>query len=136
MKIKLSLFILLAFVFISNVSAQEKVIIDQDTLVIITPNDVKTINGIIVDWEFLKKESALKDSLIKEDSILISAKDSVISVIEEREKKKETYYIEQASTLVKENKALEKKLKRKKTGGILGTIGGTVLGILLGLIIH
>lgn len=122
--------VLLSFVLSS--SAQNKVVINGDTLVTITPENLKTINKIIVDLEYSKKIQTRQQNIIKQDSVLLGIKDSLILQYNIREKKKEEYYISQASKLIEDNNKLRKKARVKSTW--LGTIG-LVLGLLVGLIV-
>ena len=124
------LIFLLSFVLSS--SAQNKVVINGDTLVTITPENLKTINKIIVDLEYSKKIQTRQQNIIKQDSVLLGIKDSLILQYNIREKKKEEYYISQASKLIEDNNRLKKKARTKSTW--LGTIG-LVLGLLVGLIV-
>lgn len=124
------LIFLLSFVLSS--SAQNKVVINGDTLVTITPENLKTINKIIVDLEYSKKIQTRQQNIIKQDSVLLGIKDSLILQYNIREKKKEEYYISQASKLIEDNNKLRKKARVKSTW--LGTIG-LVLGLLVGLIV-
>lgn len=118
--------------FVLSSSAQNKVVINGDTLVTITPENLKTINKIIVDLEYSKKIQTRQQNIIKQDSVLLGIKDSLILQYNIREKKKEEYYISQASKLIEDNNRLRKKARVKSTW--LGTIG-LVLGLLVGLIV-
>lgn len=118
--------------FVLSSSAQNKVVINGDTLVTITPENLKTINKIIVDLEYSKKIQTRQQNIIKQDSVLLGVKDSLILQYNIREKKKEEYYISQASKLIEDNNKLRKKARVKSTW--LGTIG-LVLGLLVGLIV-
>lgn len=118
--------------FVLSSSAQNKVVINGDTLVTITPENLKTINKIIVDLEYSKKIQTRQQNIIKQDSVLLGIKDSLILQYNIREKKKEEYYISQASKLIEDNNKLRKKARVKSTW--LGTIG-LVLGLLVGLIV-
>lgn len=118
--------------FVLSSSAQNKVVINGDTLVTITPENLKTINKIIVDLEYSKKIQTRQQNIIKQDSVLLEIKDSLILQYNIREKKKEEYYISQASKLIEDNNKLRKKARVKSTW--LGTIG-LVLGLLVGLIV-
>ena len=122
--------VLLSFVLSSR--AQNKVVINGDTLVTITPENLKTINKIIVDFEYSKKIQTKQQSIIKQDSILLGVKDSLISLYNIREKKKEEYYINQTNKLIENNNRLWKKAKMKSTW--LGSIG-LLIGLLVGLIV-
>lgn len=124
--------IIVLLTFALSSSAQNKIVMNGDTLVTITPENLKTINKIIVDLEYSKKIQAKQHNIIKRDSILLGIKDSLISLYNVREKKKEEYYIIQTSKLIEDNHRLKKKVRRKSTwlGGI-----GLVLGLLVGLLV-
>lgn len=124
--------IIVLLFFVLSSSAQNKVVINGDTLVTITPENLKTINKIIVDLEYSKKIQTRQQNIIKQDSVLLGVKDSLILQYNIREKKKEEYYISQASKLIEDNNRLRKKARVKSTW--LGTIG-LVLGLLVGLIV-
>lgn len=124
--------IIVLLFFVLSSSAQNKVVINGDTLVTITPENLKTINKIIVDLEYSKKIQTRQQNIIKQDSVLLGIKDSLILQYNIREKKKEEYYISQASKLIEDNNKLRKKARVKSTW--LGTIG-LVLGLLVGLIV-
>jgi hypothetical protein len=124
--------IIVLLFFVLSSSAQNKVVINGDTLVTITPENLKTINKIIVDLEYSKKIQTRQQNIIKQDSVLLGVKDSLILQYNIREKKKEEYYISQASKLIEDNNKLRKKARVKSTW--LGTIG-LVLGLLVGLIV-
>lgn len=79
--------ILLVFLFLYPIlgASQEIVKYKNDTLIMITPNNLKTINSIIVDRDFLEKELNLsnqikfqKDSIIKLKTKELTIKDSII----------------------------------------------------------
>ena len=125
--------ILLAFLFIpSSLYSQKKVVIGIDTLITITPQELKTINGIIADWEYRMRESVIMDSLLTIKDEQLGIKDSIIVEIQERERIKEEYYLDQSKRLYQENEELKKKSFFKT---VLGAGGGFVLGILLAIII-
>lgn len=130
MKTKILITFLLAFLFVIPSNGQaRKMEIEGDTVIVMTPKDLQTINGIIVDWEFLKVESAMKDSLLQADSLLLDVKDSIIVGIERREAKKEAWYIDQAKKLQKEKK--EDKKGMFWFGSSIGLLIGAILGIVL-----
>lgn len=105
---------------------------NKDTIVAITPKDVKTINTIIVGYEWRGKEIQALDSLVKKDSLLLATKDSLLATQLVREKKKEDYYIEQAKALATENATLKKKKKvGVRTAGGIGLLVGLLIGLIL-----
>ena len=123
--------ILLVFLYPILGASQEIVKYKNDTLIMITPNNLKTINSIIVDRDFLEKELNLsnqikfqKDSIIKLKTKELTIKDSIIDSFNNIVFLKD----EQIENIRVENK----KEKRKK---ISVGIGSGVLGLLLGLLI-
>ena len=125
--------ILFVFLFLYPIlgASQEIVKYKNDTLIMITPNNLKTINSIIVDRDFLEKELNLsnqikfqKDSIIKLKTKELTIKDSIIDSFNNIVFLKD----EQIENIRVENK----KEKRKK---ISVGIGSGVLGLLLGLLI-
>ena len=125
--------ILLVFLFLYPIlgASQEIVKYKNDTLIMITPNNLKTINSIIVDRDFLEKELNLsnqikfqKDSIIKLKTKELTIKDSIIDSFNNIVFLKD----EQIENIRVENK----KEKRKK---ISVGIGSGDLGLLLGLLI-
>lgn len=125
--------ILLGVLFLYPIlgASQEIVKYKNDTLIMITPNNLKTINSIIVDRDFLEKELNLsnqikfqKDSIIKLKTKELTIKDSIIDSFNNIVFLKD----EQIENIRVENK----KEKRKK---ISVGIGSGVLGLLLGLLI-
>lgn len=139
-KIFILIVFLFSFTFLGN--AQEKVVINGDTLIQITPKNLSTINGIIEEFEWTKKENSLLREAAKIDSTRLCLKDSIIVAQEEREKKKEAYYIEQATQLATENvnlsnqndKLATENKKAKKKAWFAGGAGG-ILGIIIGILI-
>lgn len=125
---KCLLLLLVSLFFIIETRGQELADYNGDTVVIISPNDLKTINCIITDYEFQKKKIDFQESIIKLDSVLIQNKDSIIKQKDIVYLKKEELYIENISQLEK----TIKKEKRKKT--IFTTILGA-LAISLGTLI-
>lgn len=130
MKTKILITILFAFLFsLHQARAQKKMVIDQDTVVVITPKNLSTINGMLEERVWLKKEVSLKDSLLIVDSLALNNKDSLIVGYQRREAKKEEYYIEQAKSL----KDSLKKEKTKRT--FFSAAGGLLVGLLIGLLL-
>ncbi len=115
--------------------SQEKVVINQDTLITITPKNLSTINGIIEEFEWTKVENSTLREIIKTDSIRICLKDSILVQQELREKKKEEFYIDQANNLVKEKTSLEEKNKKLKKKATIFTGVGGILGLIIGILI-
>jgi len=115
--------------------SQEKVIINQDTLVTITPKNLSTINGIIEEFEWTKAENGTLREIVKTDSVRLCLKDSILAQQELREQKKEEFYIDQAKTLVQEKESLEKDNKKLKKKTAIFSGGAGILGIIIGILI-
>ena len=95
--------------------------IEGDTIVAITPKNLRTINGILVDYEAIKKQGLLKDSIISLDSVMLEKKDSII-LFQNKEKE----------LMVRE---FDLEMKKQKKNIILGGGIGVIIGILMGLLL-
>ena len=110
-----------------KVGAQEIVEHKGDTLITITPNNLKTRNSIIVDLENSKEIIDLQDKIILEDSIIKLKKDSIINYQWDIQNKRDDYYIRSIQGL---EESIEKEKRKKKTWvGILSSVA-VVIGIL------
>ena len=108
-----------------SVGAQEIVEHKGDTLITITPRNLKTINSIIVDFENTKKLSQVQEKLIKEDSVVMARKDSVILYQQKIQTMRDNYYV---SSIIGLQESLKKEKKKKKTWlGVLGSVA-VILG--------
>lgn len=124
---KLIYILLLSLLPIVKVGAQEIVEHLGDTLVTITPENLKTINSIIVDLESSKEIIRLQKNIIQEDSLIKLEKDSIINYQWSIQKMKDNYYIESIDGL---KKSIEKEKRKKKTlVGVLGSVAA-ILGII------
>lgn len=124
---KLIYILLLSLLPIVKVGAQEIVEHLGDTLVTITPENLKTINSIIVDLESSKEIIRLQKNIIQEDSLIKLEKDSIINYQWSMQKTKDNYYIESIDGL---KKSIEKEKRKKKTlVGVLGSVAA-ILGII------
>lgn len=121
------LFFVALFFFPFFIQGQEIIEHNGDTLITITPGEVKTMNSIIVDLERSKDIISLQKKMILEDSIVIVKKDSIMVVQKELQLKKEDYYISSIQGLEKSLK--KEKRKRKIWAGILGSVA-VILGVL------
>lgn len=89
-------------------------------MVVISPQNLNTINAIIVENEYNKKELELYRALHVVDSVLINSRDSIIhnnNLIIDKQVK---FYSESMEDLKRSLK--QEKKKRKTVTGILGTI--------------
>lgn len=120
-------FVALFFFPSSFLRGQEIIEHNGDTLITITPGEVKTMNSIIVDLERSKDIISLQKKMILEDSIVAVRKDSIMVVQKELQLKKEDYYISSIQGLEKSLK--KEKRKRKIWAGILGSVA-VILGVL------
>lgn len=124
---KLIYILLLSLLPIVKVGAQEIVEHLGDTIVTITPENLKTINSIIVDLESSKEIIRLQKNIIQEDSLIKLEKDSIINYQWSIQKTKDSYYIESIDGL---KKSIEKEKRKKKTlVGVLGSVAA-ILGII------
>ena len=109
------------------VEAQEIIEHKGDTMIVISPSNLKTMNSIIVDLEDSKKIIGLQEVIIKNDSIVKQERDSIIlnqlSIIDKQEK----YYTESINTLEK-NLRIEKRKKTIWTSalGLVAVIFGAI----------
>lgn len=110
-----------------SIEAQEIIEHKGDIMIVISPNNLKTINSIIIDLEDSKKIINLQNKIIKNDSIVKSERDSIIvnqtNIIDKQNK----YYTESINNLEK----TLKKEKIKKTVwtsalGLVAVIFGTI----------
>lgn len=102
-----------------SVRAQEIIEHNGDTMIVISPNNLKTINSIIIDLEDSKKIINLQNKIIKNDSIVKSERDSIIVNQTSIINKQNEYYTESINNL-------EKTLKKEK---IKKTIWTSALGL-------
>lgn len=113
-------------------SAQKKVVINNDTLITITPDNLKTINKMIMDLDYHKQVVEGYKELVKKDSVLLGVKDSLIIQYNIREAKKEQYYIDQTSKLMADNKRIKKEGRKRTTWmSIICLLVGAVVGVLV-----
>lgn len=130
MKSRVILLLFLILPLICN--AQEKVVINKDTLITITPENLKTINKMIMDLDYHKQAVKGYKELIKKDSVLLGVKDSLIVQYNIREAKKEQYYIDQTSKLMADNKRIKKEGRKRTTWmSIICLLVGAVVGVLV-----
>lgn len=130
MKSKVILLLLLILPLIC--SAQKKVVINNDTLITITPDNLKTINKMIMDLDYHKQVVEGYKELVRKDSVLLGVKDSLIIQYNIREAKKEQYYIDQTSKLMADNKRIKKEGRKRTTWmSIICLLVGAVVGVLV-----
>lgn len=119
--------LLLSLLPMMKVGAQEIVEHKGDTLITITPKNLKTINSIIVDLENSKEIIGIQERMIFEDSIIKIQKDSIINYQREIQLKKDDYYINSIQGL--QDSLKKEKRKKKLWTGILGSVA-VILGAL------
>lgn len=119
--------LLLSLLPMMKVGAQEIVEHSGDTLITITPGNLKTINSIIVDLENSKEIIGIQERMIFEDSIIKIQKDSIINYQREIQLKKDDYYINYIQGL--QDSLKKEKRKKKLWTGILGSVA-VILGAL------
>ena len=118
---------MLSLLPVMKVGAQEIVEHKGDTLITITPENLKTINSIIVDLENSKEIIGIQEKMIFEDSIIKIQKDSIINYQREIQLKKDDYYINSIQGL--QDSLKKEKRKKKLWTGILGSVA-VILGAL------
>ena len=119
--------LLLSLLPMMKVGAQEIVEHKGDTLITITPKNLKTINSIIVDLENSKEIIGIQERMIFEDSIIKIQKDSIINYQRKIQLKKDDYYINSIQGL--QDSLKKEKRKKKLWTGILGSVA-VILGAL------
>lgn len=114
-------------VFMSVMFSYSQEIIEYkgDTAVIISPENLKTINSIIVEHESTLKELDLYKESLLVDSAIIANKDSIILSKNDIIIKKDQFYTESMKNLVV---SLDnEKRKHRKTKKILGGTGAVAI---------
>ena len=119
--------LLLSLVSWSGLYSQEIIEHRGDTMIVISPNNLKTINSIIIDLESSKEIIKLQKGIISEDSVKMNNLDSIISYQSIMMRKKDDYYINSIKNLEKNLRAE----KRRKTlwTSILGSVA-VILGVI------
>lgn len=119
--------LLLSLVSWSGLYSQEIIEHRGDTMIVISPNNLKTINSIIIDLESSKEIIKLQRGIISEDSVKMNNLDSIISYQSIMMRKKDDYYINSIKNLEKNLRAE----KRRKTlwTSILGSVA-VILGVI------
>lgn len=115
------------FFFMQSGKAQEVIEHKGDTMIVISPTNLKTINSIIVDYENTRRQNSLYSQIIQHDSIRVCALDSVIAQQKSIIQKHQVWYYNSVKELEKDLK----KERRKKT--VLTSVLGGV-AVILGLI--
>ena len=115
------------FFFMQSGKAQEVIEHKGDTMIVISPTNLKTINSIIVDYENTRRQNSLYSQIIQHDSIRVCALDSVIAQQKSIIQKQQVWYFDSVKELEKDLK----KERRKKT--VLTSVLGGV-AVILGLI--
>ena len=114
-------------VFMSVIFSYSQEIIEYkgDTVVIISPDNLRTINTIIVEHESTTKELDLYKKSLSVDSVMLASKDSIILSKNDIIIKKDQFYTESMKNLVV---SLEnEKRKHRKTKHILGGTGAVAI---------
>lgn len=113
----------------------KKIVLEGDTVVLLQPIQIKKINGIIVDRDFLKSELDItqqilsyKDSLCIVRDLQIEKYGLVIKDYEESLSNMQSIVTEQEKILKEQNKKILKK-------SLLYGGGGIVVGVIVGLIV-
>lgn len=116
--IKLLLIILLIFTTTTAYSQITTKKVEGDTVVVISPKSLNTINRMVVDFERVNNLCSVKDSIINLDSLRIRLLHSTIESMETRDRFKDNL-----------NKTRLRKSKRKMFlwGGGIGIVTGIIL---------
>lgn len=116
--IKLLLIILLIFTTTTVYSQITTKKVEGDTVVVISPKSLNTINRMVVDFERVNNLCSVKDSIINLDSLRIRLLHSTIESMETRDRFKDNL-----------NKTRLRKSKRKMFlwGGGIGIVTGIIL---------
>lgn len=125
--------IILIFILVSwvNCFSQEIITYKGDTLIALSPKDVKTINAVFVEHGYFKKEIELYKKSFLVDSALISYQDSIIRAKDIIIDKKDLYFTDLVRDLETTISEERKKYRRVKT--LLGTTGA--VSVIFGIII-
>ena len=129
---KYILFIIFFFIAVLNSFSQEVIEYKGDTVIAISQNDLKTINSIIVEYEYTVKELDLRKQQFLVDSALLIAKDSIILEKDFILAKKEEYYVNLNEEL---HKSLEREKKRYRNIVTGTTIGAGAVAVLVGILV-
>ena len=97
-----------------------------DTMIVISPTNLKTINSIIIDLESSEKIINLQKNLIIEDSIKISNLDSIVYHQRSIIRKKEDYYVRSINNL-------ERVIKKEKRKNKIWTCTLSLVAVVLGV---
>lgn len=119
--------LLLSLFFITKGYSQEIIEHRGDTMIVISPENLKTINSIIIDLESSKEVIKLQKDIIFEDSLKMNNLDSIITFQSVMMRKKDDYYVNSIENL---EKSLRKEQRKKKF--LTGTLGG--VAVILGII--
>lgn len=98
-----------------------------DTMIVISPTNLKTINSIIIDLESSEKIINLQKNLIIEDSIKISNLDSIVYHQRSIIRKKEDYYVRSINNL---ERVIKKEKRKNKIWTCTLSLVAVVLGVL------
>lgn len=129
---KYILFIIFFFIAVLNSFSQEVIEYKGDTVIAISQNDLKTINSIIVEYEYTVKELDLRKQQFLVDSALLIAKDSIILEKDFILAKKEKYYVNLNEELHKSLEREKKKCRNIVTGT---TIGAGAVAVLVSILV-
>lgn len=97
-----------------------------DTLVVLSPKDVITLNCVFSDLRYYKEDCRVSDSIISSQSRIIAYKDSILSYREDQ--------VNSYRSLLESEMRISKREKVK--AGIFGGLGGLVLGFITGLLVR
>ena len=78
------IFLSVFFLFPGTLLGQEKILIGTDTLIVISPENLRTINSIIVERNSMIVELDLVDSALKKSEALVKDLKKTVAVLEEQ----------------------------------------------------
>lgn len=113
----------------------KKVILESDTVVLLSPVQIKKINSIIVDRDFLEKELQVAQQILLCKDSLCMVKDLQIknyeSVVENYNKSLENMQ----SITTEQEKIIQEQNKKIFRNSLLYGGSGIVVGLIIGLIV-
>lgn len=119
---------LMALLFSVVSFSQEIIEYKGDTVVTISQKDLNTINTMFVKYDWAMNENKLYKSIIKNDSILIQSKDSIITSSRLISYERERYWTDYSISL---QRIIEREKKKSK---ITNTVLGSAV-VILGVIV-
>lgn len=111
------------------------VVIERDTLVVLKPYQIKQINSIIVDRDFLRQEVSLLNDLTNTQNRIILNKDSQIQKYQETIASYETSVSNLESSVNLQEQQLRNYSRKALGRGFLIGGGCIIVGVVVGFLI-